>query len=213
MPIKSEYTINGKTYRNLEAQVKRNQDLSLSAAEKAQRAEAGLAANSALVTEYTTAVAAQLDDLDTRVFDLEVAAASIRVSEPVKSIAGTVIPSAVWDGHYNPNTTEYDIYCTIPVSYDNQGEYLSTINLATVLFGGPVPVKLPDAIGNSSAKQVFYTVNKSTIFNAAITGFDLNASPLLTTANTWIYKEDNGFSPWQTYNFNICIHVHGRKVA
>jgi hypothetical protein len=213
MPIQSEYTINGKTYRNLEAQVKRNQDLSLDAAEKAQRAEAGLAANSALVNEYTIAVTAQLEALDERVWDLETGGSKTPISEPVKSMAGTAIPSAVWSGELDVNTGDYDIYCTIPISYDNKGDYLSTINLATVLFGGPVPVKLPDAIGTSSAKQIFYTVNKSTIFNSAIIGFDLNASPLITNANGWIYREENGFSPWQTYNFNICIHVHGRKIS
>lgn len=211
--IGSEYTINGKTYRNLEAQVARNQELSIEAAQKAEQAQNGLAATNSTLTEYVEGTAAALEALDERVWDLETGGSKQRISEPVKSMPGTVIPSAIWSGELDTNTGDYDIYCTIPISYANQGDYLSDLNLATILFGGPVPVKLPDAIGTSSAKEIFYTVHKPNTFTSAINGFDLNSSPLLTAANTWYYRQENGFTPWQTYNFNICIHVHGRKVA
>jgi hypothetical protein len=96
------------------------------------------------------------------------------------------------------------------VSYTSGAGFGGEINIAQALFGGPMPIKLPEAVGTAGAKEIFYQVF-GLYGSTYVNGFSLSASPLLTNANDFYVVYNT--NPETTYTFNICIHVHGRVMA
>lgn len=177
------YTVNGRTYRNLEEQVKRNQELSL---------EAGRDTDT--IQEELAEIQSQLEQIPTYT----------PVYEAMNG-GGITVPSVIWEGKkYNDGS--FILYTNIPVSYNTPGT-VSQISINSNVLGVPAAIKLPANI--TAAIEVQYSIHPITSQTSvtSISGFDLSSSPYLST----IGLIANGTFPQGSNQFNISVLVTGRS--
>lgn len=215
--IGSEYTINGKTYRNLEAQVARNQELSLEASQKAIRA-------TTQITEFETTVASgfeqvlemfnqQQEELTDEIADVRNDMASYTlINQQVWTTANNPVPNAAWEGKLWADGT-FDVYTIISGTFQVgfSGNSFENFNLA-ITGNQNESITLPFALGNNfiGSKEVLI-VNDEFPDSGCVIGVELSANNLISNSMTRFYNNQMFYSGWDV-PYKLIVHVHG-KVA
>lgn len=215
--IGSEYTINGVTYRNLEAQVARNQELSLESAQKATEATNKINEFQTTVTQGFEQVLEQINQQEE---EFNEAIADVRndiksytlINQQVYTSANNPVPNAIWEGKLWADGT-FDVYTIISGTYeaDYSGSYYKNVNQA-VTGNADESIVLPIAIPSTivGSKEVII-INNISNESGYIVYAELSANKNITSSQTRFYVA-NSLYTGNPYPFQLIIHVHGKAI-
>lgn len=216
--IGSEYTINGVTYRNLEAQVARNQELSLEAAQKATEATNKITGFETTVSQgfeqVLELINQQQEALTDEIADVRNDIKSYTlINQQVWTTANNPVPNAVWEGKLWADGT-FDVYTIISGNFQAafSGNMFENFNIA-VTGNQNESVTLPFALGNNfiGSKEVMI-INDEFPNSGCVIGVELSANNLVSNSNTRFYNDQMYYSGWDI-PYKLIIHVHGKAVV